>query len=670
MPRRPIDNRLDFLSPVSLVPGLGPKRIAALRQSGIETIRDLLYHFPRRYIDRSNVVPIGGIGSCLGATCCVIGTVTRTRVERGRTARFRAQITDDTGSFEALWFRGIPYFRKAIRTGQRVLLTGTVSRYGGYQMAHPLVESVGPNATGPAIAFLPRYPLTEAMREVNFQQRSLQKSIAWVVNNLKHYPEVLPKKIERKKGFPPLSECLRQIHMPDNPDGLDRYLSRLRYEELYQLALTLRWSRRKFALPGRVMRPGAMARTLESHLPFVLTGEQNKALRVLHRDAAAKTRMHRLLEGDVGSGKTVVAFFACLPALNEGMQVAWMAPTEVLAQQTYDRVCAWLKPFDVDAALLKGGISSADKGKILKGLSSGNLRFVVGTHALLQPSVRFYRLGMIVIDEQHRFGAGQRLQLAEKDPASDFLVMSATPIPQTLARTLYGDLEVIAIRSLPEGRQPVSTHIVPEHRRGDMETYLAREITGGGRQAFYLAPRIEGGDANDQVKDVHAVFDGLGQGPLAAIPRDLIHGRMAGEEKVNTMARFARGETRVLVATTLVEVGIDVPNATMMVIENAERFGLSQLHQLRGRVARGAKQGYCFLLTAETIDDLARERLEKLCATHDGFAIADLDLRLRGPGDVVGFRQSGRQDLKVADIVRDADLFREIQEELDRMLVR
>jgi len=670
MPRRSINNRLDFLSPVSLVPGLGPRRIAALRESGIETIRDLLYHFPRRYIDRSVIVPISRLNTHVGQTCCVIGVVTRTRVERGRNMRFRIQVTDDSGSFEALWFHGIPFLRTSIRTGQRYLFTGAVSHYGVVQMVHPVIEQLGASGGAPDIAYLPQYPLTEAMREAGFGQKGLLRAIRWIIDNLKHYPQVLPQHIERKKGFPTLQECLRRLHLPENPADRERYAARLRYEELYQLALTLRWSRRKFALPGRPMKPGTMAETLKAALPFRLTEDQEAAIRKLYDDAAADRRMHRLLHGDVGSGKTIVALFACLPALNEGLQVAWMAPTEVLASQTARRISAWLSPLGIKVQEFRGGISASDRQQVLRDLGSGVCRFVVGTHALLQPGVRFARLGMIVIDEQHKFGAEQRLRLAEKDAASDFLLMSATPIPQTLAKTLYGDLDITTIRSLPEGRQPVSTHIVPEAKRADMEQYIAGQIGREGKQAYYLVPRIESCDEGEKMRDINDVFASLERGPLASTPKAMIHGRMKSEEKDEVMRKFGRGEVKLLIATTLIEVGIDVEAATLMVIENAERFGLSQLHQLRGRVGRGKKQGYCFLMTGQQIDEDCRRRLESFCMMHDGFAIAELDLRLRGPGDVVGYRQTGWEDLKAADIVRDADLFKEIQEEVDRLLER
>ena len=670
MPANKPNPRLDFLSPLSHVPGFGRKRITALNESGIETIGNLLYHFPRRYVDRSTIVPIACLPEYKDQSCAVIGTITKTRVERGKRPRLRIQVSDDTGSFEALWFHGVPFFRKALYKGKRILLYGKVRNFIGYQMSHPLVENVGANKSAADTPFLPQYPLSTAMRGVHLQQKGLFKSIQWALKNLKHYPQILPEKIERKKNFPSLSNCLSEIHIPSDPQNLKPYFDRLRYEELYQLALTLRWSKRKFALPGRSMKPGKLPQKLKTILPFTLTSEQQKAINTLYSDAVSPHRMHRLLQGDVGSGKTIVAFFSCLPAVNEGLQVAWLAPTEVLAQQTFNLISSWLDIFNIKPGLLKGGISSKQKQEILADLRMGKCLFVVGTHALLQPSVHFAKLGMIVIDEQHKFGAEQRLTLQQKAPASDFLLMSATPIPQTLAKTLYGDLDIVTIRSLPKGRQKVSTHLVPEEKRKDMEKFILKELRENGSQAFCIVPRIDSDDDYGEIKDVHSVYSMMTGGMLSGIPIAALHGKLDNTETEKIMKQFAEGYIKLLIATTVVEVGIDVPNATIMIVENAERFGLSQLHQLRGRVGRGDKKAYTFLLANPTENEITQKRLKRFCTNHDGFTIADLDLSLRGPGEVAGFRQSGWSELKIADILRDADTFREIQEELDNLLAR
>lgn len=668
MPKKKPNPRLDFLSPLSRVPGLGQKRINALKESGIALIGDLLYYFPKTYVDRSTIVPIARLPDYRDKSCAVIGTITKTRVEHGRKPRLRIQVSDDTGSFEVLWFHGIPFLRKILYKGKRILLYGKVGRYRDYQMSHPLIEVIGANKSTADIPYLPQYPLSTAMRESHLQQKSLFKSIQWILKNLKHYPQILPEKIERKKNFPPLAKCLNEIHIPSDPEKLKSYFDRLRYEELYQLALTLRLSKQKFSLPGRSMKPGKHPQKLKAALPFTLTSEQEKAINTLYSDAASVHRMRRLLQGDVGAGKTIVAFFACLPALNEGLQVVWLAPTEVLAQQTFCLIASWLKAFDMKPGLLKGGISSKQRQMLLAGLRSGKCRFVVGTHVLLQPSVHFANVGMTVIDEQHKFGAEQRLTLQQKDPASDFLLMSATPIPQTLAKTLYGDLDIVTIRSLPKGRQKVSTHLVPEEKRKDMEQFILKELMENGSQAFCIVPRIESEDDYDVIKDIHSVHSAMKKGTFSKTSIAAIHGKLDNTEKDSIMKEFADGHIKLLIATTVVEVGIDVPNATIMIVENAERFGLSQLHQLRGRVGRGDKKAYAFLLANQTENEVTHERLKRFCTNHDGFTIADLDLSLRGPGEVAGFRQSGWSELKIADIIRDADTFRSIQEELDILL--
>jgi ATP-dependent DNA helicase RecG len=672
MPRS-IDSRLDFLSPVGVIPGLGTRRTAALNESGIFTLGDLLYQFPRRYVDRSKITPISECRNHIGSVVNVIAEITKTRVERGRRPRFRIQLTDATGTMEALWFAGIPFFRNTMCAGQRLLCTGLVSCHTGLQMIHPQTERIAENAQAPEVLYLPVYPLTLAMENAGMGQKLLRKAIDWALQNIQHFPQLLPRSIEEKRAFPSLDKCIMELHRPTDPLRLGAFNNRLVYEELYRLALTLRWSRRKFALPGRSMSPGALPEKATRLLPFTLSDDQKKAISVLHNDAAGDRRMHRLLQGDVGSGKTVVAFFACLPALNQGMQVAWLVPTEILARQAFATLSAWLLQLDIRHDLLVGLSTPGDRGRIGAGLSDGSLKFLVGTHALLQPWVKFRKLGMMVIDEQHKFGAQQRLRLAEKDAAADMLVMSATPIPQTLAKTLYGDLDIVSVQSLPAGRMPVSTHLVPENKRTDMEQFILKDIQTNNSQVFYVVPRIERDDGPDEdagIKDVQTVFNSLKRGAFSNVEMALVHGQSDPDERQTIMKKFAAGEIKVLVATTIIEVGIDIPAATILVIENAERFGLSQLHQLRGRVGRSSKKSYCFLLANSAEDALSHKRLAYFCTHHNGFEIAEIDLTMRGPGEVAGFRQSGWEDLRSADILRDARLFNEIQNELEELFLK
>jgi ATP-dependent DNA helicase RecG len=672
---RLIDSRLDFLSPVSTVPGLGTKRVAALAESGMQTLGDLLYHFPRRYIDRSTITPISKCAGTFGTgeMVNVIATVTKTRLERGRRQRLRIQLTDESGSMEALWFAGVPYFRAILHTGLRVLCTGAVTIGTGPQLIHPLLERIGEGKTGPDIVYFPVYPLSGAMKDAGIQQKLFCKAVLWALDNIKHYPQVLPAAIENKRGFPQLDKCIRELHLPTSgPGALDRFQSRIIYEELYGLALTIRFSRRNFRLPGRSMQPGALFEKLLSRVPFELTEDQKKAIAVLHGDAKSATRMHRLLQGDVGSGKTIVALSACLPALNEGRQVAWLAPTEILAQQTHSTLSGLLDPLGIRVDLLTGHTAPDRRRRIAAGLADKSLAFLIGTHALLEPSVSFNSLGMVVIDEQHRFGARQRLTLSQKDPAADVLVMSATPIPQTLAKTLYGDLDIVSLRSLPKGRLPVSTHLVPNEKRRDMERFVLDHITSHDSQVLYVAPRIDhddaGEDGNADIKDVTALFASLKHGAFSSATMGLLHGRTDPAEREATMTAFRANKIKVLVATTIIEVGIDVPAATVLIIENAECFGLSQLHQLRGRVGRSERQSYCFLSANAPEGSVAQKRLSYFCGHTDGFDIAEMDLTLRGPGEVTGMRQSGWENLVMADILRDARLFVEILEDLDQVV--
>jgi ATP-dependent DNA helicase RecG len=667
MPRS-IDSRLDFLSPVSLVPGLGPKRATALRESGIDTIGRLLHHFPLRYVDRSTITPIFDLYKYGSVTRTIVGTITKTRVERGRSARLRVRITDDSGDMEALWFHGVPFFRKSLHTGMRVLCTGAVKlspAAGVSLMFHPMIESISGDRRLPEILFLPQYPLTLAMHDAHLGQKALLKAMQWSLDNVKHWPQALPGGLELEKQFPPLEHCIREMHFPSDPAAQPRFKARIIYEELYRLAVALVWNKRKFAQPGRSLNAGALADSFRKLLPFALTEEQERAIDVLLADARSTLRMHRLLQGDVGSGKTVAAFFACLPAFNEGFQAAWLVPTEALAQQAFSVLAPWCEKLGVAIDMLRGGIAMEKKKRILESCSTGRVQCVIGTHALLQPSVVFKKLGMIVIDEQHKFGAAQRLALQEKDRAADFLLMSATPIPQTLAQTAYGDLDIVSICGLPPGRMPVKTNCVPLHKRSAMETFVRGEILARGVQVFWVVPRIEKDDESDSIKNAESVYDVLSKGVFSGLQCSIVHGRVEPAEQQRRMEEFKQGTIKALVATTIIEVGIDVPNASIMIVENAERFGLAQLHQLRGRVGRSSKQSYCFLLANDTENQAARQRLVYFCSHHDGFEIAEMDLRMRGPGEVIGWRQSGADDLLMGDIIRDAELFREILNEVE-----
>jgi ATP-dependent DNA helicase RecG len=666
---RTIPAMLDFLSPLSLVPGMGPKRSAAMQEANVGTIGDLLYRFPLRYLDRSIITTVKDTGESIETTCTVLGTIESVSIERGKRARLRALLTDGTGTLELLWFQGVAFYRQSIKKGHRIIATGKITRFNRLQMVHPTIETLSKDAVTSETPILPLYGLTGAMRDAGIGQRFRLKTIQWIFNNLKHYPASLPAHLEKKHPFPPIAACLKELHFPTDCSKLDTYRDRIRYEELYKLALTLHFSRRKFMLPGRSLLPGDLKKLFLQTLPFKLTIDQSDAVRVLLDDIAAPRRMHRLLQGDVGCGKTVVAFLAALPALNTGLQVVWMTPTEILADQTCCKINEWLLPLGFEAATFTSASrTSGTYNDLRRKISSGELKFIIGTHALLQPTVTFNRVGIFIIDEQHRFGAAQRLTLHDKDSAADFLLMSATPIPQTLARTLYGDLDIVSIQSLPPGRRPVATHLVGDEKRNDMEAFIAKQLAAGA-QCYYIVPRIEKEESVDEEKtsalvDLETAFCKISAGRLGQFRPAYMHGRLSAAEKGRILNGFYQKEISLLVATSVVEVGLDVPAATVIVIENSERFGLAQLHQLRGRVGRSTDESYCFLMNSSQFDEETKNRLQSFCKEHDGFAVAELDLKNRGPGEVNGFRQSGWEDLIMSDILRDATLFAEIRNEV------
>ncbi|KMQ51979.1 ATP-dependent DNA helicase RecG [Chitinispirillum alkaliphilum] len=667
MGKKASDSQLDFLSPLDYIPGLGPKRVAALKESGISTIGDFLNYLPIRYIDKSKTIQMKDLGGYQNRVCSVVGTVERVRLERGRKKRLRILLRDETSTMEALWFQGLHIYAKNFEQGKKLMLTGKVTFYGHYQMVHPMVDFISEEQECSLRPFYPVYSIKKAMSDAGITQKSIQKCVRWIIKNLKNYPRVLPQSIEKNKEFPPLRESLKQIHDPDNAANLSVYHKRLTYEEFYKIALCLRWNRKKFSLPGRKMKAGQLCEKMETLLSFSLTSEQKKAIKLLYEDAASNHRMHRLLQGDVGSGKTLVAFFASLCSLNEGLQVAWMAPTEVLAKQTFQVLNKWLAQLGITSGILCGGISSKEKTEALKSLASGDTQFIVGTHALFMPSVDYKKLGMVIIDEQQRFGAQQRLALQEKDSACDFLLLSATPIPQTLAKTVYGDLDVVTLKGLPPGRVPVSTHVVGSHKRQDMEKFILERITEG-EKIYYVVPRIDSCEDDGEIRSIDTVYQELKKGPLRDIGIEMIHGKMSPELRAQAMEQFKDGNSGILLATSIIEVGIDIPEATIMVIESGEYFGLSQLHQLRGRVGRGERKSYCFILS-DLPDEKAgsRERLQKFCSTNDGFEIAEYDLRLRGPGEMSGFRQSGFDDSGMVRVMWNYDIFQEVTKDIDTL---
>lgn len=651
MPARSAAAAVRLDTPVKFLKGVGERRAEALERLGIRTARDLLWHLPHRYVDASTVTPlakaeVGQEVSCVGQIMAkgVLPTRRGLRI-------FHAVLRDDSGLLECVW-PGQPFLDRTLAVGQTLLVSGPVRFYHGRQLAPREYVILGDATaeTDPLTAgkVLPVYPATEGL-----SHRIIRSLIERHLDTLVGLSEdVLPEPLRNSLALPQLSAALREVHRPQSLESAERARRRLAFDELLDLQLMLLRAR---AVAKR-HRSGVaftlkreLTTRLKQSLPWSLTEDQQRALREITTDMTAPERMHRLLMGDVGTGKTVVALFAMLLALENDFQTALMAPTELLAEQHGATLELLLAPLDLKPELLLGRQTAAEKSAVKKRLQSGQARLVIGTHALFQEGVSFQRLGLAVIDEQHRFGVEQRAALIGKGAAPDVLLLTATPIPRSLALTLYGDLDVSTLRQRPPGRGSVRTAVRSTGQRNRVFEFVRTEC-GKGRQAYVVLPVIE----ESERADLRAATT-MEQSLAARWPElrvGLVHGRLKAEERDAVMRRFRAGELDVLVATTVIEVGIDVPNATIMVIEHPDRFGLAQLHQLRGRVGRGAEESYCILLA----DGPAPDRLHGFAASQDGFRIAELDLQERGMGDLIGARQSGGFELRHAQLPADAEL--------------
>lgn len=647
--------RLD--TPVKFLKGVGERRAEALQRLGIRTARDLLWHLPHRYVDASTVTPLAKAE--LGQEVACVGQVMAKGVLPTRRGLriFHAVLRDDSGLLECVW-PGQPFLDRTIVIGQTLLVSGPVRFYHGRQMAPReyvvLADAAGDADPLTAGKVLPVYPATEGLSHKIIRsliERHLDALIALS-------DDVLPEALRVGLGLPALSEALRAVHRPGSLDEAEQGRRRLAFDELLDLQLMLIRARavakrHRSGVAFTIKRE--LTSRLKQSLPWDLTDDQQRAIREITGDMTAPERMHRLLMGDVGTGKTVVALFAMLLALENDFQAALMAPTELLAEQHAATLEVLLAQLDLRPEVLLGRQTPAEKSAVRKRLATGQARLVVGTHALLQEGVSFQRLGLVVIDEQHRFGVEQRAALIGKGAAPDVLLLTATPIPRSLALTLYGDLDVSTLRQRPPGRGTVRTAVRSTGQRERVFEFIRSECAKG-RQGYVVLPVIE----ESERADLRAAMT-MAQ-TLAArwteLQVGLVHGRLKAEERDEVMRRFRSGELNVLVATTVIEVGIDVPNATMMLIEHPDRFGLAQLHQLRGRVGRGAEESYCILLA----DGPAPERLNGFAATQDGFRIAELDLEERGMGDLIGARQSGGFEVRHARLPADADLLGQARE--------
>lgn len=648
-------------TPIEYLKGVGPRKADLLRtEAGIHTFGDLLFYFPFRHIDRSRFHKIGEIREDMPWVQIIGRVVSTDLVDKGRAKRFSARLRDETGEMDLIWFQGLKWAKDLIKPGQDYIIFGKPVPYKGrFSIAHPESELFSDKAIRLLQGWQPVYNSTEKLKASGLDSRGISRLQETLRETLKEpVPESLSPDILQSLKLMSADEAVRQAHTPENADTLRMALYRLKFEELFFVRLNLLLKNRHHRLTQQGFIFSRIAENFntfyENHLPFPLTNAQKRVLKEIRRDLASGMHMNRLLQGDVGSGKTIVALMAMLMALDNDFQACLMAPTEILATQHFQSISSLLSEMSIQIELLTGSTRQAKRKLIHTDLRSGSLNILIGTHALLEDEVMFRNLGLCIIDEQHRFGVAQRAKLwAKNNPSPHVLVMTATPIPRTLAMTLYGDLDVSVIDELPPGRKPIETRHFFESRRLEMFGFIRREIQKG-RQVYIVYPLIE----ESEKSDMKHLMDGY-ESISRAFPEyyiSIVHGRMKPADKEFEMNRFARNETQIMVATTVIEVGVNVPNASIMIIENAERFGLSQLHQLRGRVGRGADQSYCILMTDYKLSADSRVRMETMVRTNDGFEIAETDLRLRGPGDLQGTQQSGVLDLKIADLAKDQQI--------------
>jgi ATP-dependent DNA helicase RecG len=662
--------------PLQFLKGVGPRRAADLKSVGLATIEDLLYRFPVRYEDRSHLKTIAELRP--GQTASIAGEILSCGLRTTRRPGFRifeALVRDSTGSIRATWFNQ-PFLRDVLKPHDRVVLYGPVELkgYGGLQLMSPQYEPIDSEDEDLIHSgrIVPIYEKTGSLTP-KLQRRLAHEAVGRLPDDLS---DPLPPALLAKYNFPNRRLALLHTHFPDRESSLDDLNAfrspsqqRLIFEEffLFQTGLALRRRSAEVERKTTVIRVDDQIReSARRVLPFRLTGGQKEALKEIVEDLQKSRPMNRLLQADVGAGKTIVALLAALVVMENGLQVAFMAPTEILAEQHFLNIKKLLEPSRFRVASLTGGASAPERRAVREDLEQGRVDLVVGTHALVQEDVVFKSLGLVIIDEQHRFGVLQRATLRKKGLHPDVLVMTATPIPRTLALTTYGDLDVSVIREMPPGRQPVKTLVRPESRRDEIHDFVKTEIDRG-RQAYIIYPLVEESD-KIELRAATEMADHLAHEVFQAYRVALVHGRMAQDAKERVMQAFAAGTLDILVSTTVVEVGVDIANASVMLVEHAERFGLSQLHQLRGRVGRGPHQSYCVLIYQSPLSEAARDRLKAMSETTDGFEIAERDLALRGPGDFFGTRQSGVPTLRIGDLIRDHRLMEDARIEVQTLL--
>jgi ATP-dependent DNA helicase RecG len=661
-----------FQTSIEFLKGVGPARAALLnKELNIFTFGDLLQHYPFRYEDRTQFVSVNQITDEMHSIQ-VKGFIRKKElVGIGQKKRMTALFEDGTGTLELVWFKGINWVSEKIKTGVPYVVYGKPSRYGGkFNVAHPEIDLLTPD-NGKEGSLHPVYSLTETLRTRFLDNKAFSKLMMELLRQCQgKIRETLPPALLEDNGFLGKGDSMMIIHFPPNVELLEKAKGRLKFEELFYIQLRLLKMKiiRQNKYRGVVFQDTKLLNLFYNNfLPFPLTNAQKRVIKEIYADLKSGTQMNRLLQGDVGSGKTIVAFICMLLVISGGAQCALMAPTEILAQQHYSNLSKFALAMNITISILTGSTKKAGRKVIHEDLQSGKLKILIGTHALLEEEVRFANLGLSIVDEQHRFGVAQRSKLWQKTETlyPHVLVMTATPIPRTLAMTLYGDLDVSVIDELPSGRKPIKTiHKFDAHRL-QVNQFLRDQIQTG-RQVYIVYPLID----ESEKLDLKHLMDGY-ESACRAFPDvaiSILHGKMKPEAKDYEMSRFKKGETKIMVATTVIEVGVDVPNASVMVIENAERFGLSQLHQLRGRVGRGAEQSYCILMSDYKLGADSKKRLDTMVRTNNGFEIAESDLQLRGPGDLLGTQQSGALDLLISDLGKDGELLKHARDTARRIL--
>lgn len=659
---------------IEYLKGVGPKRADVLKSElNIFRYRDLLNHFPFRYVDRTQTILIKNILESTDNVQLLVKIIDVKELGQPRKKRLVVTASDESGSIQLVWFRGVKWLKSAVKVGEYYVVFGKPTIYGNrINFNHPEIELEEKNKNK-AGSLQPVYHSTEKLAAFGLHSKGLENLMRNLLPQVMNViPLTLSKRIEQKNNFPNVNSAYSNIHFPQDKIALQKSILRLKYEELFflQLGMTRQKINTRKKSKGYIFNKvgNNFNDFFNNHLPFELTNAQKRVVKEIRKDLGSGMHMNRLLQGDVGSGKTLVAVLTILLAIDNGFQACLMAPTEILANQHFKTILNFLKPLGIKISLLTGSVKKADRKVIHESLENGSLNILVGTHALIEDKVKFKNLGISIIDEQHRFGVAQRAKLWKKNNfPPHVLVMTATPIPRTLAMTFYGDLEVSVIDELPPGRKPINTIHRFDSSRLKVFQFIEDEIKKG-HQVYIVYPLIEESEKLDY-KDLMDGYESIVRRfPLPHYKVSIVHGKMKPEAKDYEMSQFVKGQTQIMVATTVIEVGVDVPNASLMIIESAEKFGLSQLHQLRGRVGRGAEKSYCILMSGYKLSKEAKIRLETMVRTNDGFEISEQDLKIRGPGDVMGTQQSGVLDFKLANLARDGQLVQLAKIDVDELL--